>query len=93
MSTDLTTIAALHKSCIRSFTDLNTLLGNDIMKVHYQPASLGSLGKFRIWAEGMGAHRKGRVSLDHRLSEASYMKVAVVNLLKELIESLQEGLI
>ncbi|KAL1636600.1 hypothetical protein SLS56_001185 [Neofusicoccum ribis] len=42
------------------------------------------LGRFRIWAGSIGAHRKGRSSLDYRLRDASHIKKKVQTLLEDL---------
>ena len=52
---------------------------------------LDELGRFRVWAGNAGAHRAGRVSLDHRLREASHIRSELTELLGELIKDLEEG--
>lgn len=47
--------------------------------------------RFKIWAGNIGAHRKGRSSLDHRLREASHIRAQVIRLLGDLQEALQDG--
>ncbi len=49
------------------------------------------LARFKIWAGNIGAHRKGRSSLDYRLREASHIRAQVVRLLGDLLEALQDG--
>lgn len=49
------------------------------------------LSRFKIWSGNIGAHRKGRSSLDHRLRDASNIRDQVVELLEDLRESLQDG--
>ena len=48
-------------------------------------------GRFRVWAGNAGAHRTGRVSLDHRLRDASHIYKELINLLGELNNDLDEG--
>ena len=44
------------------------------------------IGRFRVWAGNMGAHRPAgnRMSLDYKLKEASHIHMTVVELLEEL---------
>jgi hypothetical protein len=49
------------------------------------------LGRLRVWAGNVGAHRVGRISLDSRLREAPHMRNRVVDLLEDLRSSLQDG--
>uniref|UniRef100_A0A0D2XP58 C2H2-type domain-containing protein n=1 Tax=Fusarium oxysporum (strain Fo5176) TaxID=660025 RepID=A0A0D2XP58_FUSOF len=48
------------------------------------------LSRFKIWSGNIGAHRKGRSSLDHRLQDASNIRDQLVELLEDLRESLQD---
>ena len=55
------------------------------------PKSLqDELGRFRLWCGNIGAHRHGRSSLDHRLREASHVKIRVVELLQRIQSLLGE---
>ncbi|TVY72739.1 Zinc finger transcription factor ace1 [Fusarium oxysporum f. sp. cubense] len=49
------------------------------------------LSRFKIWSGNIGAHRKGRSSLDHRLRDASNIRDQVVELLEDLRESLKDA--
>ncbi|KAJ9422957.1 hypothetical protein FOXG_05745 [Fusarium oxysporum f. sp. lycopersici 4287] len=49
------------------------------------------LSRFKIWSGNIGAHRKGRSSLDHRLQDASNIRDQLVELLEDLRESLQDA--
>lgn len=49
------------------------------------------LSRFRLWAGNIGAHRRGRSSLDYRLRDASTLKSQVIRLLENLHESLDDG--
>ncbi|KAI3581972.1 hypothetical protein IWW34DRAFT_354855 [Fusarium oxysporum f. sp. albedinis] len=49
------------------------------------------LSRFKVWSGNIGAHRKGRSSLDHRLRDASNIRAQVVELLEDLRESLQDA--
>ena len=57
------------------------------------PAIRHECGRFRVWAQNVGAHRSDRLSLDYRLREATRMKHLVIELLKDLITALQDGLL
>jgi hypothetical protein len=48
-----------------------------------------SFGRFRLWVGNIGAHRRGRASLDYKLREASHIKTRVLELLKNLESDLQ----
>jgi enamine deaminase RidA (YjgF/YER057c/UK114 family) len=47
--------------------------------------------RFKIWSSNIGAHRKGRSSLDFRLRDASHLRDHVSRLLAVLNESLEDG--
>jgi hypothetical protein len=49
------------------------------------------LRRFEKWAGNMGAHKKGRSSLDYRLRDASRLRTQVCRLLDDLSESLKDG--
>ena len=49
------------------------------------------LERFKLWAANCGAHRVGRMSLDHRLREAMDVHRQVVKLLRDLEDALKEG--
>lgn len=51
----------------------------------------GAIGQLRVWAENVGAHRHGSLSLDHRLREASSFKGHVKALLVDLDDVLKES--
>jgi len=40
--------------------------------------------RFRVWSGNIGAHKKGRGSLDYRLRDASHIQKQVINLLEDL---------
>jgi hypothetical protein len=42
------------------------------------------LGRFRLWVGNIGAHRRGRASLDYKLREASHIRNRVIELLQSL---------
>jgi hypothetical protein len=51
-----------------------------------------ALGRFRLWVGNIGAHRRGRASLDYKLREASHIRDRVIELLQNLETVLQEAL-
>ncbi|KAI5806083.1 hypothetical protein EDC01DRAFT_133541 [Geopyxis carbonaria] len=50
------------------------------------------LGHFRLWAGNSGAHRKGRISLDHRLRYSLKLHDTVSQDLEELDDTLQRAI-
>ncbi|KAF4498433.1 Zinc finger transcription factor ace1 [Fusarium agapanthi] len=49
------------------------------------------LSRFKVWSGNIGAHQKGRSSLDHRLRDASNIRDQVAELLEDLRESLKDA--
>jgi hypothetical protein len=49
------------------------------------------LGRFRVWANDIGAHRIGRSSLDFRLRDALHLVERILSLLEDLTEALDDG--
>ncbi|KAF5712162.1 zinc finger transcription factor ace1 [Fusarium mundagurra] len=49
------------------------------------------LSRFKVWSGNIGAHKKGRSSLDHRLRDASNIRDQVAELLEDLRESLKDA--
>ena len=83
-------IASQYAHCKNAF---NQLLEN-VEKLNDQAVSwqlLNEFGRFRVWAGNAGAHRTGRVSLDHRLREASHIYDELTKLLGELKKNLEQG--
>lgn len=48
------------------------------------------LGRLRIWASNIGAHQTTQASLDHRLRDASHIKVQVINLIRSVGRQIRE---
>ncbi|KAL9619594.1 MAG: hypothetical protein Q9160_005781 [Pyrenula sp. 1 TL-2023] len=48
------------------------------------------LGRLRIWAANIAAHQTTQASLDHRLRDASHIKVQIVNLLQSIGRQIRE---
>jgi len=80
-------IASLHHNCQLSFERLSNLLGDNGISEGFR----NDRGRYRVWAGNAGAHRIGRVSLDHRLREAPNMKHMVIELLADLNQALNDG--
>src|SRR5437764_8569286 len=80
------TIAHYVVTCLETFN----ILCHDLSKPehefqnHIQLADVkDELGRFRIWSGNIGAHRKGRSSLDYRLRDASHISRRVIDLLQD----------
>jgi hypothetical protein len=93
--------APLYKACLSFFSRLIEL-SEDIESIEphvsagrdpatVNPALRDDCGRLRVWSENVGAHRTGRVSLDHRLREATKAKQLVLDLLNDLTEALRNG--
>ncbi|KAF8536959.1 hypothetical protein BDD12DRAFT_746554, partial [Trichophaea hybrida] len=92
----------LYKRCLGAFVRLIDLAENtdheDVAQHLSATKDLSTIapsvredyGRLRVWAENVGAHRTGRVSLDHRLREATRMKNMVLDLLEDLQSALQD---
>ncbi|KAF8243837.1 hypothetical protein K440DRAFT_497530, partial [Wilcoxina mikolae CBS 423.85] len=85
-------ISSSFRMCVQSFRRLFSLLEESESGENFASRLRDETGRFRIWAENAGAHRTGRVSLDHRLREASNMKRMIIDLLEALDEDLQKGI-
>lgn len=88
-------ITSLYNVCIRSFYQLCDCLEDSDGEFCDQisiPALQEELGRFRVWAGNVGAHRSGRVSLDHKLRESFQIHSKVSELLGDLDESLQTSM-
>lgn len=88
------TIASSVSDCLHSFEDfvfqirhMDTEASNLI-----EPSEvIDELGRFRVWAGNIGAHRRGSSSLDYRLRDASHIKGKVQSLLFDLDDAIQRG--
>ena len=83
-------IAPVVQQCLRIFTDLindtDTLSKTGIPKVLWQD----ELGRFKIWAANIGAHRVGQSSLDFRLHDASHVREQVSRVLNGMKQDLED---
>jgi hypothetical protein len=50
------------------------------------------LGQLKVWAENVAAHRRGTMSLDHCLREASTLKGTIKDLLMSIKNVLKDGM-
>jgi hypothetical protein len=68
------------------FQRFSRTLGSDTLASHDSdvPISLwqDELGRLRVWAANIGAHRKDQASLDYRLRDASHIRDQTIQLLK-----------
>lgn len=95
----MNTIADHVSACLQEFNSLcssPTIWENGIPDSDAQgDVSLlklqNELSRFKVWSGNIGAHQKGRSSLDHRLRDASNIRDQVVELLEDLKESLKNG--
>lgn len=86
-------IASLYSISILSFTHFCQLLEQNAAEFSDQISLLAvedELGRLRVWAANAGAHRTGRVSLDHKLRESSGIHATIANLIRDLDASLRE---
>jgi hypothetical protein len=87
---DQVTVASLYWNVIDSFKLLfDYYKGNASTDI---PSTLSDEhGRLRVWAENVGAHRQGLMSLDYRLREASRTKKALGNIFGDLTEAVEES--
>lgn len=83
-------IASQYAHCKNCFSKLLTNIETSNHQAFGQRLQ-NEFGRFRVWAGNVGAHRAGRVSLDHRLREASHIYEELTKLLGELNKNLEEG--
>ncbi|KAH7385867.1 hypothetical protein BKA66DRAFT_582499 [Pyrenochaeta sp. MPI-SDFR-AT-0127] len=87
-------IATHVHSCLIGFKDTcdNLAKAEGRIKSKLSPGIINDeLGRFRLWSGNIGAHRKGKSSLDYRLREASHIRDRVLQLLQSLESVLQEA--
>jgi len=83
------------KGCLRLFHGVYENLASTESTVRTKlPSSviLDLVGRFRLWVGNIGAHRKGRASLDYKLREAPHIRIRVAELLQHLDCVLQRAL-
>lgn len=80
-------------ACLSSFNEFV----DEIRKL--QKANVGlvagpwedELGRLRVWAANIGAHKTGQSSLDFRLRDASHVSQQIIKLLQGLLQRLQDA--
>jgi hypothetical protein len=86
-------IASAFTTCLRSFERVVKVSTNqDTFSDQVSPSHLeDQLGRLRVWAGNIGAHKVGKASLDYRLKEASHIKERIVQLLSDLEISIEDA--
>jgi hypothetical protein len=87
---DQAKIGALYWAAVKSFYKLF----DHFSQTEDKPASNtlnDDFGRLKVWAENVAAHRRGKMSLDHRLREASSVRQSVKELLSDLDSVLVDG--
>jgi hypothetical protein len=83
-------VARRHRDALQTFNQLSCC--RDPKYDDFAPVIREQFARFKVWAENVGAHRTGRVSLDHRLRDALEVKDMVIELLRDLHEALNDGI-
>jgi hypothetical protein len=92
---DVSSVATHVQHCLESFDKACIKLTMAEPRVHnkLQPGTIDNTqGRFRLWVGNMGAHRRGRASLDYKLREASHIRDRVIELLQNLEVVLREAI-
>ena len=84
-------IASQYALCKNAFNNLLENVGKSDDDHAVAQRISNEFGRFRVWAGNAGAHRTGRVSLDHRLRDASHIYEELSKLLGELKKDLDDG--
>lgn len=82
-----------HHSCYNAFITLGQALDqNTADKADFsQEDFIDLFGRFKVWADNIGAGQQGRASLDYRLREASNYRDVVTQNLRYLLKALNDG--
>ena len=89
-------IVYYHDKCDKSFQDLISTLAAPARDFGDQISTAGVTkvyGRYKVWAGNVGASHgpEKRISLDHRLRDASFYRDQVISLLKDLAETNWKG--
>ena len=87
-------IATRYKACEKALESFCDNLKTAKPKYQEQAPILKAqteIGRLRVWAGNLGAHRTGRSSLDYRLREAAHMRQIVTSLLDDLRSLVRDG--
>src|SRR5271169_5754716 len=88
------TILSLTVECQGRFNTLIlTLEATDVATPISPSDAQTELGRFRLWANNIGAAKMGRAGLDYRLCEAPYMFENILALLNALKRTLNDGIV
>lgn len=88
------TIAGRYRLCAEAFGVLCNALDHAEPKFLEQMPLLEmqtQAGRLRVWAGNLAAHRVGRMSLDHRLRQATHVRQGAMELLDDLYSNLRDG--
>lgn len=92
---DPSSVATYVHSCLNGFQiACNSMAKAELhVKCKLPPGLINDeLGRFSIWSGNVGAHRRGKGSLDYKLREASHIRDRVIELLQNLTSILQEAI-
>ena len=88
-----TSIPALSNSCFNGLKNICSRIERETTS-DTELAQLSrwqdELGRLRLWAANIGAHRTGQSSLEFRLKDSSHIRQQVMNLLLDLEQMFQE---
>jgi hypothetical protein len=87
-----TEISLLGFECQKQFTALLRAVGESLQNELSVPDLDDELGRFRAWANNIGAMSSGKASLDYRVRKAAYLRDHVKSLLQDLNASLKYGI-
>ena len=88
-----TSIPALFNSCLNAFKTICSRIERETPSdtgVHQVIRWQDELGRLRLWAANIGAHRTGQSSLEFRLKDSSHIRQQVTTLLLDLGQIFQE---
>ncbi|KAJ9607843.1 hypothetical protein H2200_007922 [Cladophialophora chaetospira] len=87
-----TLISSILVDCLKRFNFLKSETHLKAYASEVPPdAWVDELGRLRIWAANIGAHRIGEASLDFRLRDASHIRAQTVKLLEQLRRTLDDA--
>lgn len=72
-------------------TDISSRVVECLKLFRSVPIADAERRRFETWSGNVGAHQKGRSSLDSRLRDAPHVSEVVVDFLDELKDALSEG--
>ncbi|RDL40556.1 uncharacterized protein BP5553_00535 [Venustampulla echinocandica] len=90
----MNSIAANFAVCLADYEQLISIIAESSSPLHQQlelSALQDELGRFKVWAGNIAAHKTGRSSLDFRLRDATPLRERIMGLLSDMSELLEEG--